>query len=75
MKLTDAQRSFLRNLLEHGGAATSREIGPVISSVREYARRSCRKLGYASFDRHNHCWRITDAGRRALAEQEGKKNG
>jgi hypothetical protein len=69
VKVTEAQRTFLRDLLKWGGAATSQEIGPIVYRSEDAARRTCKRRGYVTFDKHY--WRITDLGRAALSEETG----
>lgn len=69
MKLTEAQYKFLHELVRWTGAATSRELGPVIYRSEDAARQTCKRRGLVTYD--GSYWRITPAGRAAL-EQEGK---
>lgn len=71
MKLTKTQREFLRKLVHWTGAATPQELGPQLYQSENAARQTCKRRGLVTYD--GRYWRITDAGRRALAEQEGNK--
>lgn len=62
---TLAQRKFLRLILQWDGAATPQEIGPQVSQEENSTRQTCKRRGWVTFDRYY--WRITDAGRKALA--------
>lgn len=72
MRLTESQRKFLRELVRWTGVATPQELGPQMYQSENAARQTCKRRGLVTYD--GSYWRITDAGRRALAEQE-EKNG
>lgn len=67
MKLSEAQRAFLRELVKWSGAATSQELGPVMYRSEDAARQTCKRRGLVTYDKYY--WRITDAGRAALAQE------
>lgn len=68
LKLTKEQRQFLSELVKLTGAATPQELGPQTSQAENAARQAAKRRGWVTFDRHY--WRITSAGRTALAEAE-----
>lgn len=67
-RLTEAHLRFLRDLVRWTGAATPRELGPQTSQEETGTRQFCKRHGFAQFD--GHYWRITDAGRAALSQEE-----
>lgn len=75
MKLTEEQREFLSALARYTATVTRRDLS-LADRRADKARQSCRRNQWAEFGRwegdRKIGWRITDAGRRALAEQEGK---
>lgn len=60
------EQFFLANLIDWTGAATTEELSPQISQKENSARQSCKRKGWVVFERPY--WRITDAGRKALAD-------
>ena len=78
MKLTQDQLMFLRDLLSWGGIASSADLRRSRKPTHETPTRiraKCKSMGLVEYDGGAvGYWRITDAGRRALAEQE-EKNG
>lgn len=66
--MTEEQRSFLEEIIRWNGAATSMELHRVTTRAEDRARQSSKRKGWAIFDRPY--WRITEAGRAALAETE-----
>jgi hypothetical protein len=70
--LTEVQRRFLRELVKWGGVATPREIGPQTSQEQNSARQTCKRRQWVTFERGGY-WRITEAGRNALARDGGTK--
>lgn len=66
--MTEAQAKFLRSLLRWQGVASPQELPPQTSNADNTARQTCRRRGWATFDRHY--WRITDAGRDALKAKD-----
>lgn len=59
------ERLFLKDLLRWTGAATAQELGPQICQQDNSARQACKRKGWVTYERPY--WRITDAGREALA--------
>ena len=68
MKLTEAQRKFLNELIRWEGAATSQELGPITYRAEDAARQTCKRRGLVIYDKYY--WRITDAGRAALEDEK-----
>lgn len=68
MRLSEAQREFLKELVRWGGMASPSDLGPQWKRDQNAARQTCKRRGYVTFDRGY--WCITPAGRRAL---EGEK--
>jgi hypothetical protein len=69
MKLTEAQKRFLRELVRWTGAATPQELGPQMYQSENAARQTCKRRGLVTYD--GSYWRITPAGRSAL-QREGE---
>jgi hypothetical protein len=69
MKLTDDDRKFL-GALKPDGSPTGSWLLPLATRASDRARTRAKKYGWASFDRKVWAWRITEAGRSALKEQD-----
>lgn len=70
-KLTKAQESFLRRLMQWDGIASPADLGPQTSQEENSTRQTCKRRGYVTFERADGYWRITTTGR-ALLDKEGK---
>jgi hypothetical protein len=67
--LNEHERNLLRSLQEAGGIATSKQLGGY-TPLGSRARVSCSHRGLALYDGDGGstgCWKLTDAGRAALA--------
>lgn len=66
--LNTEQSAFLRELMRWGGIASATNLGPQTRQAENSARQTCKRRGYVTYDGgSNGYWRITDAGRAALA--------
>lgn len=79
MRLTEAQRDFLRCLAPAHRPVTRAELSKTATREQDKIRQSCRRAGWVEFVggkledgvRYRMGWRITEAGRRALSQAEG----
>lgn len=65
------EKRFLREVMAWSGAATGHELKSIGGGI---ARQSCKRKGLVTYDgtaSNNGYWRITDAGREALAGELG----
>lgn len=68
--MTSDTLTFLRDLYELGGSATSRQIGCVTDRKQDRMRQWCRRYGLVQFDRSFKParWIITNAGLARMEE-------
>ena len=66
MELTSDMRCFLERLMQWQGVATPSELGSQFSPSDNSIRQRCRRNKLVMF--YDGYWRITDAGRAALAK-------
>lgn len=67
--MMDEDRKFLSRLKADGSPTDSWEI-PTATRKQDRARTRAKKNGWATFDRKVWAWRLTEAGRAALAESD-----
>lgn len=78
--LTETQRNFLRHLSRYTRPVSRSEMHSLAWRHEDRARQGCKRAGYAEFvggkmddgNTYPMGWRITDAGRAALARAESR---
>jgi hypothetical protein len=73
ISISKSQAMFLRELMSWDGIATPADLKSIGGSL---ARRVCKERGLVTYDgtsSNNGYWRITDAGRAALAVPNGER--
>jgi hypothetical protein len=63
-KLTADQIKFLCDLVQCGGVASPRNIGPQMSQAQNSARQRCKRNGLVIFEKGY--WLLTNKGREAF---------